>query len=98
MQMDEGLDTGAMLHSHVADYDTDTSASLYHKLAQLGPQALIEALAPLADGSAVAEVRTTASPTTPISCPRKKRWQLEQIRCSAVARMPCLQPLACQPL
>ena len=45
MQMDAGLDTGAMLSSvSCAITDTDTSASLYNKLAQLGPAALVDAL------------------------------------------------------
>lgn len=48
MQMDEGLDTGAMLSKVscpiLAD---DTSASLYQKLAELGPQALLTAIADL---------------------------------------------------
>ncbi|WP_298444550.1 methionyl-tRNA formyltransferase [uncultured Ferrimonas sp.] len=58
MQMDVGLDTGAMLHKvYCPIEDSDTSASLYNKLAQLGPQGLIEALGQLADGSAVAEVQ-----------------------------------------
>ncbi|WP_028116946.1 methionyl-tRNA formyltransferase [Ferrimonas senticii] len=58
MQMDEGLDTGAMLHKVFCDIeDSDTSASLYLKLAKLGPQGLVEALAQLADGTAVAEVQ-----------------------------------------
>lgn len=48
MQMDEGLDTGAML-SKVSCTITaeDTSASLYAKLAELGPQALLSALSQL---------------------------------------------------
>lgn len=46
MQMDKGLDTGAMiLTAECAIEDTDTSASLYEKLAQLGPKALIDTLA-----------------------------------------------------
>ncbi|ADN74236.1 methionyl-tRNA formyltransferase [Ferrimonas balearica DSM 9799] len=58
MQMDEGLDTGAMLHKAALPIeDTDTSASLYTKLAELGPKALLDALTPLADGTAVAEVQ-----------------------------------------
>lgn len=48
MQMDEGLDTGAMLSKVSCPIlATDTSASLYHKLAQLGPQALLAAVADL---------------------------------------------------
>ncbi|MDF2179753.1 methionyl-tRNA formyltransferase [Aliiglaciecola sp. CAU 1673] len=45
MQMDKGLDTGAMLLKRAMPIlPDDTSASLYEKLADLGPQALIEAL------------------------------------------------------
>lgn len=49
MQMDKGLDTGDMiLTAECAIKDTDTSASLYEKLAQLGPKALIDTLALMA--------------------------------------------------
>ena len=45
MQMDEGLDTGAMLHkSSVTIEAKDTSESLYHKLSLCGPQALLDCL------------------------------------------------------
>lgn len=45
MQMNEGLDTGDMLHKVYCDIDaTETSASLYHKLAELAPPALIDVL------------------------------------------------------
>ncbi len=45
MQMDKGLDTGDMILTAECDIEpSDTSASLYEKLAQLGPQALIETL------------------------------------------------------
>lgn len=48
MQMDAGLDTGAMLSMVSCDIDdTDTSASLYDKLAILGPKALLAALTDL---------------------------------------------------
>lgn len=50
MQMDEGLDTGDMLHIATLPIEaTDTSATLYHKLAQLGPTALLDTLADLAN-------------------------------------------------
>ncbi|NUF27855.1 methionyl-tRNA formyltransferase [Gilliamella bombicola] len=46
MQMDAGLDTGDMLYKLNCPIEqTDTSASLYDKLAQLGPQALLDTLA-----------------------------------------------------
>lgn len=61
MQMDEGLDTGAMLHkASLPIEDSDTSATLYTKLATLGPQALLDALTPIAEGTAVAEVQDDA--------------------------------------
>ncbi|MDX1537411.1 methionyl-tRNA formyltransferase [Arsukibacterium sp.] len=56
MQMDEGLDTGAMLSKVSCDISAvDTSASLYNKLAELGPQALLTALAQLPALQASAE-------------------------------------------
>ncbi|OXY80373.1 methionyl-tRNA formyltransferase [Oceanimonas doudoroffii] len=61
MQMDKGLDTGAMLHkASLPIAADDTSASLYEKLAGLGPQALLHTLDQLADGSAVAEPQNDA--------------------------------------
>lgn len=45
MQMDAGLDTGAMLSMATLPIeDHDTSATLYDKLAVIGPRALVEAL------------------------------------------------------
>jgi len=45
MQMDAGLDTGAMLHKSAIPIEpSDTSASLYQKLSVVGPQALIASL------------------------------------------------------
>ncbi|MBG6249082.1 MULTISPECIES: methionyl-tRNA formyltransferase [Symbiopectobacterium] len=56
MQMDAGLDTGAMLHKLPCPITPqDTSASLYDRLAELGPQGLLTTLASLAQGTAVAE-------------------------------------------
>jgi methionyl-tRNA formyltransferase len=50
MQMDQGLDTGAMLLKHsLAISKEDTSATLYQKLADMGPKALLETLATLAE-------------------------------------------------
>tara|TARA_R110002126_G_scaffold16500_21_gene65913 strand:- start:4205 stop:5161 length:957 start_codon:yes stop_codon:yes gene_type:complete len=58
MQMDEGLDTGAMLSKISCPIETsDTSASLYDKLAALGPTALLSALAQLPALQAIAEVQ-----------------------------------------
>ncbi|MCC2525462.1 methionyl-tRNA formyltransferase [Vibrio coralliilyticus] len=56
MQMDIGLDTGDMLKITTLPIEaTDTSASMYEKLAGLGPQALVECLADIADGKASPE-------------------------------------------
>jgi methionyl-tRNA formyltransferase len=56
MQMDIGLDTGDMLlKTGLKIEDTDTSASLYEKLALQGPDALIDALAQLSLGTLTAE-------------------------------------------
>ena len=53
MQMDKGLDTGDMLHiARLPIAATDTSASLYEKLANIGPQALLESLTVIANGEA----------------------------------------------
>ncbi|MCG7390451.1 methionyl-tRNA formyltransferase [Pantoea sp. ACRSB] len=56
MQMDVGLDTGDMLYKLSCPITAqDTSATLYDKLAQLGPQGLLETLSQLADGRAQPE-------------------------------------------
>lgn len=61
MQMDVGLDTGDMLHKLACPITPeDTSASLYDKLAQLGPQGMLDTLELLAKGSAQPEVQDEA--------------------------------------
>ena len=58
MQMEAGLDTGPMLlkvHTPIAA--EDTGGSLHDRLAALGPQAVVEAIAGLAAGSLVGEVQ-----------------------------------------
>lgn len=53
MQMDIGLDTGDMLKVATLPIEaSDTSASMYEKLAGLGPDALIDCLADIATGKA----------------------------------------------
>ena len=52
MQMDVGLDTGDMLYKLACPITAeDTSATLYDKLAELGPQGLIETLQQLSQGT-----------------------------------------------
>ena len=61
MQMDIGLDTGDMLlKTYLSIEDDDTSASLYEKLAQQGPDALLQALEGLANGTLAAEKQDEA--------------------------------------
>ncbi|MEH6464965.1 MAG: methionyl-tRNA formyltransferase [Shewanella psychromarinicola] len=56
MLMDIGLDTGDMLfNTRLPIEPSDTSASLYEKLAAQGPEALIEALAGLSEGTLTAQ-------------------------------------------
>ncbi|QWK94778.1 methionyl-tRNA formyltransferase [Plesiomonas shigelloides] len=61
MQMDIGLDTGDMLHKVACPITAqDTSASLYQKLADMGPDALLTTLAQLAEGRAQPQVQDEA--------------------------------------
>ncbi|ART80762.1 methionyl-tRNA formyltransferase [Oceanisphaera avium] len=64
MQMDKGLDTGAMLHTaRLPILNDDTSASLYEKLAKIGPVALLESVHQLASGTATAQVQDDTQAT-----------------------------------
>ena len=61
MQMDVGLDTGAMIRKVTCPIASDeTSASLYDKLAGLGPQALVDTLDAMAAGATAAEPQDDA--------------------------------------
>jgi methionyl-tRNA formyltransferase len=52
MQMDAGLDTGAMLHiARCPIGPADTAQTLHDKLAELGAQALLQSLGPIATGT-----------------------------------------------
>jgi len=56
MQMDIGLDTGDMLKIATLPIETtDTSASMYEKLAELGPGALVDCLSDISSGKAKPE-------------------------------------------
>jgi len=64
MQMDAGLDTGAMLHKvHCTITADDTGGSLHDKLAALGPAALLDALDTIAAGRAKGEPQDDALST-----------------------------------
>jgi methionyl-tRNA formyltransferase len=61
MKMDVGLDTGDMLYKLSCPITAeDTSATLYDKLAELGPKGLIDTLQQLADNRARPEVQDEA--------------------------------------
>lgn len=58
MQMDEGLDTGAMLLKHVTAIGADdTGGSLHDRLAELGGKAIVQALALLKKGELQGEAQ-----------------------------------------
>ena len=64
MQMDVGLDTGDMLFKLACPItDEDTSATLYDKLSELGPQGLIATLQQLAQGTVQPQVQDEAQVT-----------------------------------
>ena len=64
MQMDAGLDTGDMLLKLNCPIGADdTSASLYNRLAELGPQGLLQTLTMLATNRAQPEVQDNALAT-----------------------------------
>ncbi|MBU1332954.1 MAG: methionyl-tRNA formyltransferase [Gammaproteobacteria bacterium] len=64
MQMEAGLDTGPMLLKVSTPISTsDTGGTLHDRLANLGPQAVVQAIAGLAAGSLVGEVQDDALAT-----------------------------------
>ncbi|MDI6525842.1 methionyl-tRNA formyltransferase [Pseudomonas otitidis] len=64
MQMEAGLDTGPMLLKVTTPITAgDTGGSLHDRLAQLGPQAVVQAIAGLAAGTLQGEVQNDALAT-----------------------------------
>jgi methionyl-tRNA formyltransferase len=58
MRMEAGLDTGPMLLKAITPITAeDTGGTLHDRLAELGPVAVLQAIAGLADGSLVGEVQ-----------------------------------------
>ncbi|PLR30422.1 methionyl-tRNA formyltransferase [Chimaeribacter coloradensis] len=80
MQMDAGLDTGDMLSKLSCDIQPeDTSASLYNKLAELGPRAMLNTLADLEAGIAEPETQNEALVTYAEKLSKEEallNWQL----------------------
>nr|WP_263458473.1 methionyl-tRNA formyltransferase [Brenneria tiliae] len=90
MQMDAGLDTGAMLHKIACPILAgDTSATLYSKLAELGPRGLLETLAQLADGKAAPEAQDDALATYAEKLSKEESrldWQLSALQLERCVR------------
>ncbi|MEB3902982.1 methionyl-tRNA formyltransferase, partial [Pseudomonas putida] len=64
MRMEAGLDTGPMLLKVVTPINAeDTGGTLHDRLAQMGPGAVVQAIAGLADGSLQGEVQDDALAT-----------------------------------
>lgn len=84
MQMDVGLDTGDMLHKLSCPITTqDTSATLYDKLAQLGPLGLLETLSQLAEGRAQPEKQDDAQANYAEKLSKEEArldWQLSAVQ------------------
>jgi methionyl-tRNA formyltransferase len=80
MQMDEGLDTGAVLLEAPLDIGADeTAASLHDRLADLGAQAIVQALARLARGGLVARPQPAEGVTYATKLDKRESpidWQL----------------------
>ena len=98
MQMDVGLDTGDMMHKIACPIESsDTSASLYDKLAQLGPQGMLTTLRQMASGSATREVQDEALVTYAEKLSKEEArldWTLSAAQLELL--YPRLQPLAGQ--
>jgi methionyl-tRNA formyltransferase len=84
MQMDAGLDTGAMLHKVTCTIEaTDTSAILYDKLAKLGPQGMLTTLEQLASESAQPQQQEEALATYAQKLSKEEArldWQLPAVQ------------------
>src|SRR6185503_15332386 len=64
MQLDEGMDTGPVyLERRVAIYPDETSGELLARLAPIGAEAMLEAIAAIAAGSAHAMLQDHARAT-----------------------------------
>jgi len=80
MQMDKGLDTGDMILTATCDISLkDTSASLYEKLAELGPTALLDTLALMVTGEYSRQPQDNAQATHAAKLDKAEaelNWQL----------------------
>ena len=80
MQMDAGLDTGAMLHKKTtAIGQDDTSSSLHDRLAELGADALLEALPEIINGTATPEIQDDAKATYASKMTKEEYYLLDEL-------------------
>lgn len=90
MQMDEGLDTGAMLKKVTCEISvTDTSEALSHKLAMLGAEALLGTLDDLENNNLQAEVQNnelTNYAKKIIKTEAEINWQLSATKIDCMVR------------
>lgn len=81
MQMDKGLDTGAMILKAECEISAqDTSATLYEKLAKLGPNALLETLSLMANGNYLQQPQNNELATYAAKLDKNEaelNWQLD---------------------
>jgi len=98
MQMDKGLDTGGMiLTAECTIENTDTSASLYEKLAKLGPKALVDTLTLMTTNShkAVKQNNDHATYAHKLDKPEAElNWQLTAIELNRKIRAYIPWPVA----
>lgn len=84
MQMDEGLDTGDMLHKVYCDIDPQqTSAGLYAQLAEIAPTALIEVLNALETGKFLPQPQDNSQSSYAEKLTKeeaKLNWQLSAVQ------------------
>ena len=98
MQMDEGLDTGAMLASAVCDIKPeDTGSSLHDRLMQLGADTLIQSLALLQRGELTAEPQDDSYATYANKLSKQEAeidWRLDAVQIERAVRAYNAWPVA----
>lgn len=98
MRMEAGLDTGPMLLKvSTSITDQDTGGSLHDRLAQLGPEAVIQAITGLAAGSLAGEIQNDALATYAHKLNKAEAaidWQRPAIELSRLVRAFNPWPLA----
>ena len=98
MQMDKGLDTGAMLASATCDIrDDDTGSSLHDRLMQLGADTLMGCLPALAAGELSAEPQDDSLATYAVKLSKQEAeidWTLDAVQLERCVRAYNAWPVA----